>query len=261
MRAFPIRSSLLRSALLSFCLALPSATVSAEPSQQALQQQLRSKRAEQRVSAALGLAKHKHASTRRALEAALKDPIPKVRAAAAAALQRLGDRRAVVKLEPLLQDDNEAVRRQAKSAIDSLERSADADSVAVGVGDVRNRDGKRSRAFGPIIKRAAEQTLSSLPGVRVHRAASSELLLEGQLVRLEGRSRADAYAVSATVEFVITEMPNRLIKGRVSGAATVMGERRAAKNRKLRSELQREAVAAATQSALSDAQRAFASSR
>ncbi len=258
MRIFKYRSSIICSALLALGLALPSATVSAEPTATALQQQLLSKRADVRVRAALGLGRHKQVSVRLALEAALKDPVPKVRAAAAAALQRHGDPSAVPKLEPLLRDASEAVRRQAKSAIESLERAAVVDAVAVGVGDVRDRNGVRSRAFGPVIKRTATRTLSSLPGVIVDGSpASTELMLEGQLVRLEGRSRSDAYAVSATVEFVITEMPNRLLKGRVSGVATVMGERQAAKNKRMRRELQLEAVTAATESALSDAERAF----
>lgn len=247
--------------LLIFALAcaatLPSSESFAEPTTSVLLQQLRAGQVRARVAAALQLGKHKQESTRAALEAALGDPIAQVRAAAAAALQRLADRRAVPKLVPLLEDESPAVRRQAASAIEALKAAPAPELVDVEVGAVRRAPGIDDAALTPLIVATAKDTLRRLPGVRVSRDQAPRLLLEGQLLRLEGKAEKNAYTVSARVEFVITKMPNRLIHGRVAGAATAYGDVDVRERPGALRELRRQAVRAATQSALADASLAF----
>ncbi len=211
-----------------------------------------------RVRAALRLGTFQQASARRALERALRDHDAQVRGAAAAALGRIGDERSLAALRPLLADSSSTVRRQASTSVTQLEQGKAVRSVhvALGVAQPRSRSG---RSLGPVIERAAQRALRDVPGVELTSkdAGSVQLLLEGQLVRLEGKAGNGYYAVSAKVDFVITSMPQRLIRGRMSGAATVHGEATAGRDRKALRELHRDAVAAATQSALTQARAAL----
>jgi HEAT repeat protein len=253
--------SLFRVALMSLMLAICGAPTQAGDSQQVLARQLReAPQASVRVSAALRLGKYTTRSSRQALELALVDREAGVRAAAAASLQRIGDQRALAALEPLLEDESAAVRRQARSAIESLRRSHPSDQVTVALGDMHNSSKVRSKVFGPIIGAMARKTLERQPGVRVGAAASDpapELLLEGQLLRLETHFDTEGLRVSAAVEFVITKLPDRLLRGRVSGAATVHAERAQSGAAAQLRQLRREAVEGAARSALSQARAAW----
>lgn len=251
-----LRRTFLISSLL-IATTLPSLESAAEPPAAALYEQLRSKRVGVRVAAALRLGSHRHPATRLALEAALSDPVAKVRAAAAAALQRLGDRSSLPHLLPLLEDESPAVRRQVQVAVAALKAEPETEHVDVEVGRVRRVRGVGDAALSPLIVATAKSTLRRLPGVRVTVREAPGLLLEGQLLSLDGQARKHAYTVSARVEFVITRMPHRLIHGRASGAATAYGEVDAHKRPESLRRLEREAVQAATQSALADASAAF----
>jgi hypothetical protein len=213
-----------------------------------------------RVQAALGLARFTEPNARRALERALGDSNAQVRGAAAAALGKVGNKGSLERLRPLLKDPSPAVQRQVRAALARLESRAVPKAVHVALGVAKPRDADDS-SLGPVIERAAQRALRGLPGVELTSKDNGvvELLLEGQLVRLEGKSGDGYYAVSAKVDFVITKMPQRLLRGRMSGAATVHGEAKAVRDRKALRELHVDAVVAATASALTQAQLAIES--
>jgi hypothetical protein len=85
--------------------------------------------------------------------------------------------------------------------------------------------------------------------------AKPDVLLEARISRLNERRNGGGLEVSAKVDFVLSKMPGREIKGRLTGAATVRGDGKA-KAREIE-QLRMEAVEAATDSALDNVERAL----
>lgn len=217
-----------------------------------------------RVQAALRLGKMQHPAARPALERALSDGSPSVRASVAAALQVHGDKRALPALRKLLTDESELVRRQATTAVRALEGPANGPSWLVEVGKVRVNERVSARALDTHVKRVARHNLSNVQGVVMNGPGAEgaapeipKLVFEGTLHELKERRQGSVFAVSAEVEFVITKMPEHLIKGRISGGATVHGEPWAPTKKEEIGRLRKEAVEAATESALRNAERAI----
>lgn len=212
-----------------------------------------------RMQAALELGKRRASSSRSALEAALRsDQSSAVRAAAAAALEHLGDPRALDALRRARDDGSDAVRNQVASAIRSLESNTSATYI-VTLGTVQSDSTVRAGSVGKSLNRLARRRLSRLPGVKIESenaaGTSPNVLLEARISRLAERRDGGSLEVSAKVDFVLSKMPGREIKGRLTGAATVRGDAKA-KSREIE-QLQVEAVEAAADSALDNVERAL----
>jgi hypothetical protein len=182
----------------------------------------------------------------------------------AAALQVYADPRSLPCLRERLTDESALVRRQVTTAIRSLETPARRPAFLVEVGEVRVSERVGTRTLDAHVKRVAHHNLGNLPGVVIKGAqpqGSTEqlpiLLFDGTLHALRERREGQVFAVSAEVEFVITKLPERLIKGRISGGATVHGEASAPTRKDELERLRKEAVEAATESALRNAERAI----
>jgi hypothetical protein len=215
-----------------------------------------------RVQAALELGKRKSTGARLALERALGDDSSAVRAASAAALKSLGDPRALPSLRAAGNDRSEAVRNQVAAAVQALSE-ADSVSYVVGFGQVDGDRTVKGPAVGQTLERVARRRLSRLRGVHVkagsERAAPSapELMLDARVTRLDERRSGPTLEVSAKVDFVLSRMPGREIKGRLSGRATVHGDANAKNRARELQELQIQAVEAAADSALDNVERAL----
>lgn len=216
-----------------------------------------------RLQAALELGKFKGKNVRVALERSLRDPSPAVRASAAAGLQSHGDRSAIPALSALASDPSGAVRRQAQTAIETLRAAGVGASYVVQIGRVRSAPEMSTEAFGQSVQRVARDSLGRLPGVVLATEAGPldealpTLSFDGTVASVSQGPRGELFAVSARVEFVISQLPGRVLKGRIRGAATVHSERAAAGRKSDVQRLRREAVEAAAASALSDAARAL----
>lgn len=226
-----------------------------------------------RVTAALRLGKQNQLGprtkerVRKALEQALSDRSSSVRASAAAGLQRLGDRRALPALRRARQrataSGSDSVLRQIDQAMSALVKSEFRPQYLVELGKVRVSSRVRNQALNRHLKRVARRNLGQLPGVVLKEQASADssklpsLVFDGTLRKLHERQEGDAYAISARVDFLISKLPGHVIKGRISGGATVHGGPSAPTSRAELRRLRREAVSAATQSALENAQQAM----
>jgi hypothetical protein len=114
-----------------------------------------------------------------------------------------------------------------------------------------------------MLERVARRRLSRLPGVHVKAdaepapAAAPEVLLDARISRLRERQSGPTLEVSANVDFVVSRMPGREIKGRLSGKATVHGDANAKNRARELQQLQIQAVEAAADSALDNVERAL----
>lgn len=240
----------------------PQAVWAGDTDAQRLEQQLRSsKDFRVRMQAALELGRRKAGGARPTLERALADESSAVRAAAAAALENIGDRKALAALRGAENDRSEAVRNQVASAIRALGSVASVDYV-VDIGKVESDETARGKAASVTLKRVARRRLSRLPGIQfkadADRAVSApELLLDARISRLNERRSGPTLEVTAKVDFVLSRMPGREIKGRLSGKATVHGDARAKNRARELEQLQAQAVEAAADSALDNVERAL----
>jgi hypothetical protein len=215
-----------------------------------------------RLQAALELGRRKVLGARPALERALGDDSSAVRAAAAAALKSIGDPRALPALRAAESDSSEAVRNQVAAAIRAL-GSDRAVNYVVDLGQIDMDTTVSGKAAGRTLQRVARQHLRRLPGVQVKADAvqsaptAPELLLDARISRLNERRSGPTLEVSAKVDFVLSRMPGREIKGRLSGKATVQGDAHAKNRARELEQLQLQAVEAAADSALDNVERAL----
>lgn len=233
----------------------------AESELELLLRQLRSNDFRLRMRAALELGKLKQPPARGPLEAALNDEKAAVRAAAAAALKSLGNRKSLPALQRASNDSSEAVRSQVAAAIRSLD-SATGVAYVVGLGAVESDPTVDDRRAGKYLRKAARRRLGRLPQVKMkaggdNTAGLPELLLDARISSVNVKRSGPSLAVSAKVDFVLSRMPGREIKGRLTGAATVHGDAVSENNPKDVKRLQMEAVEAAADSALENVDRAL----
>src|SRR5688500_2610392 len=157
-----------RTALVSL-ISLVAAPVFGKPDLQELISQLRDgKDFRVRVQAALQLGKSMSNEAFNPLVGALDDENASVRAAAVAALESLGDPRAIEPLKEHRLDRSEAVRKQIKASLAELEaQQTPKPKVLVKLGSMRNSSGVKSKRVESDLAQASRQKLNELPGVRV----------------------------------------------------------------------------------------------
>ncbi|AUX24321.1 hypothetical protein SOCEGT47_048580 [Sorangium cellulosum] len=218
-----------------------------------------------RVAAVLALSKSKSAGARPALERALRDPHPAVRAAAAAALKVQGNAAAVPALRAALAAESSAgVKRQIQGAIDRLSKRSSKARFLVRLGKFENRSGVRDATLGSLLRRHTRDRVAQLSdieivadGLDVAAEGKSRRLpaftIDGSVTQLSRRHGADGVGYAARVEYVIREMPSQTLKGSISGSAQALAEARRARGRQALAQLQSDAVAGAIESALKGA--------
>jgi hypothetical protein len=227
-----------------------------------------------RVQAALELGKTKDARARPPLEEALDDDNAAVRAASAAALKVLGDRRAIAALERHRKDSSPAVRSQIESSIQSLLAAHSAETkqkaeVLVQIGKFRNGSTTQSKSVVDDAERASRKKLEDLPGVEIvddepapaarrnGKAPLPLVMVSGRVKKLESYREGSAVIYAASVEFVVHKMPGQTIKSVVSGSARASGSASSISDRRAMADLRRTALEAAIESAVSRAPQAL----
>ena len=191
-----------------------------------------------------------------ALTQALSDDHPAVRAASAAALERLGDPSALPALRRASGDREAAVRNAAERAVRNLERMARSrprSRTIPGRGSAPSRGGGPGRFYVAVGRPGSnvrgvsrdvlesaqafvERTARGVSGVEIapsneRPAAANRVLrdrdlvgyyLDVSIVSLEERPGG---GLRASVQVVVQSYPDRNIRSMLNGAATVMGAR------------------------------------
>jgi hypothetical protein len=194
-----------------------------------------------RVGAALALGRSHADGARQALEKALSDPHPTVRTAAAAALAALGDAAAVPALERRLSaESSESVRSQMRNTVTTLKGGGAAASpgtspakarYALQLGSMKNLSGVRGQELGNVLRQSAQKRVADLPGALIVDEAAGKvkggvpvLVLDGSLTRIAQQSHANgSLGITAQVEFTVRKVPENVLRGALSGAATSVG--------------------------------------
>ncbi len=213
-----------------------------------------------RVQAALELGKTKNPAAREPLEKGLDDDNAAVRAACAAGLKVLGDRRAIPALAKHSKDPSAAVRSQIKNTIASLKGSSASEEkprVLVKLGRVKDAKGVRSGQLKDEVEKASRKGFDGIPGVLVMDDSDSQagaklpvVMVTGQVRKLKASAEGSSVVYSASVEFMVHRMPEHAIAGTVSGSASTTATRAEARDRRRSVELQRAVLAAAVDSAV-----------
>jgi hypothetical protein len=229
----------------------------------------------ERVSAALALGKSTSPGARPALEKALSDAHPAVRAAAAAALGALGDARALPALKAQLAAESAPnVKAQLETTIKRLGSSGAPGAAAtktkflVSVGKIENKSGVSAATLTPALKASTRSRVAQVPGVELldegadpGAAARSRNLpaftLDASLTQLSKRQGSDGVGYSARVEYLIRKMPDQALKGTMAGAAAAVADASQVRGPTELGQLQLEALAAAVDAALKGATPAF----
>ncbi|WP_437707880.1 HEAT repeat domain-containing protein [Sorangium sp. So ce448] len=215
-----------------------------------------------RVAAALSLSRSKSPGARPALEKALRDPHPAVRASAAAALGALGNPAAVPALKAALNlEPAPNLKRPIEAAIEKLSRSSSKARFLVSLGKFENRSGVKDAKLGPQLKQQTRNRVAQFADIEIvadgtDLAAEGKsrklpaFTLDGSVTHLSKRHGADGVGFAAKVEYVIREMPSQTLKGSMTGSAQALGEAKRAQGLRELAQLQSDAVAGAIESAL-----------
>jgi HEAT repeats len=213
-----------------------------------------------RVQAALQLGKSMDPAALSPLVAALDDDNASVRAACVAALESLGDMRAIPPLKEHRLDRSEAVRKQIKSSLAELEAQAfDAPKpkVLVKLGIMKNGTNVKSKRIETDLAQASRQKLNELPGVKVLLEGDDGagrktpiVMVTGSVERLEASREGSAIIYSARVEYVLHTMPEQSIAAKVSGSASAQASEQEANDQTKSAALRKEVLEAAIASAL-----------
>lgn len=202
-----------------------------------------------RAQAALALGQQKgEPSAVRALIEALDDEHPAVRAASAAALERLGDPSAVPALKAAQDDDDGAVRTAIRSALSALDRPAPPPieppsieptqpsgpaSFYVGVGVPGSQVGLSPAALRELRAHVARE-VAQISGVMLapekedkraaERVLSAQKLvgyyIDSSVTSIENKPDG---AIRAQVSVIVGTYPGRDMRAMLSGAATLSG--------------------------------------
>lgn len=218
-----------------------------------------------RVAAALALGRSKSPGARPALQKALKDRHPAVRAAAVAGLSALGDVAAVPALKTARDaEPSMSVKRQMESAIARLSKPSSKARFLVSLGKFENRSGVKDAALGALLRDRTRDQVAQLPDIEVVADGTDVAIegknrklpafkLDGSVTQLRRRQGRDGIGYSAKVEYVIREMPSQTLKGSISGSAQALGDVRRPQGRLDIARLRSDAVAGAVESALKGA--------
>jgi hypothetical protein len=226
-----------------------------------------------RVSAALYLGRTKPPGAREALEHALGDAHPAVRAAAATALASVGDPAAIGALaRRAAVEPSDSVKAQLQASITQLRRGAAAEPpgdaprrdvrYVVRLGAMRNPSGVRGEDLRRVLQDAARSRARAIRSAAVLDtdaaipAQTAQLhlpvfTLDGSLTQLTEARVEGSVQVQARVEFAIRR--EQTLKGTFSGAATTFGTGQTISDQGRR-QLQDDAVDGAVQSALRGAE-------
>jgi hypothetical protein len=223
-----------------------------------------------RVQAALELGKTGDKQAQRALEEALDDDNAAVRAAGAAALKVLGFRDSIKALEKHRKDPSPAVRSQVATSIDALKAIAakkdEKPEVLIQLGKIQNGGRVKSASIDDHVARASRQKLDELPGVDLvdesSRSTRSKarkqgeppvVMVTGRVKKLEHETQGRTIVYSASIEFVVHQMPGQAIKGVVSGSARASSDVSDSSDRAAIEDLRLSALEAAIESAMKNA--------
>ena len=221
-----------------------------------------------RVTAALELGRTQDPNAIDPLVDALDDPNASVRAAAAAALEQIGDASAIPALKQRRLDRSDAVRRAVRSAIITLEQPPGSrpTKVLVQIGAMKNRTNVKSNGIEAELDQESRKKLDELPGIEVLTGDSKQeskkkklpvVLVSGQIQKLRAEREGQDIVYTASVEYILHTMPDQSIAAKVSGNATASLSQEEAKDKQRSSELRRQVLAAAIASALRGAPRAL----
>jgi hypothetical protein len=213
-----------------------------------------------RVQAALQLGKSMSPDAFGPLVVALDDENASVRAAAVAALESLGDLRAIAPLKERRLDRNEAVRKQIKSSLAELEAQALATpkpKVLVKLGIMKNGTSVKSKRIESDLAQASRQKLNELPGVKVLLEGDDGagrktpvVMVTGSIEQLKASREGTAIVYSAKVEYILHTMPDQSIAAKVSGSASAQASEQEANDQTKSAQLRKEVLEAAIASAL-----------
>ncbi len=229
-----------------------------------------------RVGAALTLGRAHPPDARSLLEKALADEHPAVRTAAAAALATLKDPAAIPALERRVASEaSPNARAEMRSSIASLRRAAQgpdwgAVRYVVQLGSMKNESGVRGEQAAVVLRSATLARARSLSGAVVAEPGDSSVLvqanerhlpvlvLDGLLQHLTQSQRDTQLNFDARVEYIVRRMPDQMLRGSLSGAATSVGSLSALSNPMLVANLQNQAIGGAVESAMRGADRGLA---
>jgi len=226
-----------------------------------------------RVQAALELGKSENFVVRVPLEHALDDENAAVRAAAAAALKALGDKRAVAALKEHNRDLSLAVRSQIKSSIASLEGGGGSEfsptRLLVKLGSFKNGTTVKSGTLVSAIEQSSREKLGQLPGIQVVGALEDvnttakkkklpAVMVTGRLRRLKASREGSDVIYSARIEYVVHRMPEQAILSTMAGSASAKASHLEAKDERKMAELRKTVLDAAIDSAMRRAGEALA---
>jgi hypothetical protein len=224
-----------------------------------------------RVAAALSLGKSRSAGARPALEKALGDPNPAVRAAAAAGLGAIGDPAAIVALRSALtRETTPNVQAQLESTIKRLgtatasKASTSKPRFLIALGRLENRSGAGNAEVATALKAATRAKMAAVPGIEVlsdgadiSAASKSRNLpaftVDGSLTELAKKQSRDGVSFSARVEYLIRKMPDHSLKGTMSGNAKAQADTKEIHGQNELAQLQSDVIGAAIDSALKGA--------
>ena len=224
-----------------------------------------------RVAAALTLGKSKSAGARPALEKALGDPNPAVRAAAAAGLGAVGDPAAIVALKAALgHESTPNVKAQLETTIKRLsagpatKANTSKPKFLIALGRLENRSGSGTAEVATALKAATRAKMAAVPGIEIlddgsDIAAASKsrnlpaFTVDGSLTELAKKQSRTGVSFSARVEYLIRKMPEQSLKGTMSGNAQAQADTKEIHGQNELAQLQIDAVGAAIDSALKGA--------
>jgi hypothetical protein len=248
------RRTLLASLLLAF-----ASPAWAKPGLSELIDQLReSKDFRVRVQAALQLGKSMDPGALPPLISGLDDENASVRAAAVAALESLGDMRAVGPLKEHRLDRSDAVRKQIKASLAELEaQGLPKPKLLVKIGIMRNGSGVKSKRIESDLAQASRQKLGELPGVKVlldgddgAGRKTPVVMVTGSVEQLMASREGSAIVYTAKVEYVVHTMPEQSIAAKVSGSASAQASEQDANDQTKSAQLRKDVLEAAIASAL-----------
>ena len=219
-----------------------------------------------RLAAALTIGKSGDPGARPALEKALEDPHPAVRAGAAAGLGAVGDGAAIAALQRASSKETTAsVKSQMESTIKRLSgRGGGKAKYLVALGRIESRVGGVPPGVTASLKSATRTRFAQVPGVEMlaegadaSDAARSRGLpvffIDGSLTALTKAQNANDVSYSARVEYLIRKIPEQSLKGTISGRAEALADARSVRGQNELAQLQLDAVSAAVDSALKGA--------
>lgn len=213
-----------------------------------------------RVTAALRLGTSANPQARAPLERALEDDSEAVRVAALSALERLADTRCLAAVKRATTDKTVVVQKRAKKALAALEKvlaEEEKNSVHVEV----EVSGDAAKGIQDRVREASTAELAQLPGVKLAAVKKGTVLLSARVKKVSVERGADGATVAARVEYLVQRLPDRTISSTMRGSAQGQADDATLRNRKRMETLERDVLLAAVRSALKNARRALLAAR